>query len=280
MRLATLRTGAAGEQTTAARIEDDEAVLLDQFADVGAVLAAGALDAVATAPGQRVKLGQARFAPVVPQPGKILCVGMNYRAHVREMGRAAPPHPALFAKWKEALIGAGEPILLPPESKQVDWEGELAVVVGKRLRRADLLEAADGIGGYTLMCDTSMRDWQYRSSQWTQGKTWEKSTPLGPWLATPDELAANAELTTKVDGLEVQRARIADLVVGPAGLLAYISTFITLEPGDVVGTGTPAGVGHAKQPPVYLKPGQEIEIAVTGLGVLRSSVANETIPGP
>jgi acylpyruvate hydrolase len=280
MRLATLRTGAAGGQTTAARIDGDEAVLLDQFADVGAVLAAGALDAVAAARGPRVRLDQARFAPVVPNPGKIICVGMNYRAHVREMGRTAPPHPALFAKWKQALIGAGEAIQLPPESKQVDWEGELAAVVGKPVRRADLLQAADAIAGYTIMCDTSMRDWQYRSSQWMQGKTWEKSTPLGPWLATPDELGDNAELTTKVDGQEVQRAKVADLVVGPAGLVAYISTFITLEPGDVVATGTPGGVGHARRPPVYLKPGQEIEIAVTGLGALRSFVANEPVPGP
>ncbi|MDR1634290.1 MAG: fumarylacetoacetate hydrolase family protein [Bifidobacteriaceae bacterium] len=280
MRLATLRTGPQHQRTVAARIEGDEAVILEAFADVGAVLAAEALQSARSVDGPRAKLDQAHFAPVVTRPGKILCVGMNYRAHVVEMGRAAPPHPALFAKWKESLIGAGEAIQLPPESRQVDWEGELAVIVGKRLRRADLLEAAEGIGGYTLMCDTSMRDWQYRSSQWMQGKTWEKSTPLGPWMATPDELADDAELTTAVDGQEVQRGRIADQVISPAGLISYVSTFITLEPGDVIATGTPGGVGHARRPPVYLKPGQEIEIEVTGIGRLSSNVANEAVPGP
>ncbi|MDR1187004.1 MAG: fumarylacetoacetate hydrolase family protein [Bifidobacteriaceae bacterium] len=280
MRLATLRTGPDGRTTAAARIEGDQAVILDQFADVASVLEAGALEAAASLDGTRVRLDQARFAPVVPAPGKILCVGMNYRAHTREMGRSSPTHPALFSKWKETLIGHGESIQLPPESSRVDWEGELVVVIGKRLRRADLIEAANGIGGYTLMCDTSMRDWQYRTPQWLQGKTWERSTPLGPWLATPDELPANAEITTKVDGHEAQRAQISDLVASPAALVSYISTFISLSPGDLIATGTPAGVGHARQPPVYLQDGQEVEIAVTGLGTLRAKVENEVVSTP
>jgi acylpyruvate hydrolase len=280
MRLATLRTGPGNRKTTAARIEGDQAVMLDQFADVGAVLAAGALERAAVTDGPRLDLCLARFAPVVPEPGKIICIGMNYRSHTKEMGRDVPTHPALFAKWKETLIGAGEPIQMPPESPQVDWEGELVVIVGKHLRRADLLEAEDGIGGYTLMCDTSMRDWQYRTSQWLQGKTWQNSTPLGPWMATPDELAPDAELTTTVDGQEMQRARISDLVVPPPALVSYISTFISLSPGDVIATGTPGGVGHARQPPVYLKHGQEIEITVTGLGTLLTKVEKETISAP
>jgi acylpyruvate hydrolase len=277
MRLATLRTGTGGLKTSAARVEGHEAVMLDGYADVGAVLASDALTEARTAGGRRVDLAGARFAPVVTSPGKIICVGMNYGDHIREMGRGQPSHPTLFCKLKEALIGDGEAILIPPESSQVDWEGELAVVVGRRLRRADLVEAASGIGGYTMMCETSMRDWQYRTSQWLQGKTWERSAPFGPWLATPDELSANAELRTRVNSQEVQRGRIADLMVGPAMLLSYVSTFVTLEPGDVIATGTPAGVGHAMIPPVYLRPGDEVEVEVTGLGILRAKVEKEAI---
>jgi acylpyruvate hydrolase len=183
----------------------------------------------------------------------------------------------LFCKLKEALVGHEEPILAPPESSQVDWEGELAVVVGRRLRRADLREAGDSIGGYSLMCDTSMRDWQYRTSQWLQGKTWEHSTPFGPWLATPDELPADAQIVTRVNSVEVQRGTISDLMVGPTMLVSYISTFVTLEPGDVIATGTPGGVGHAMTPPAYLTDGDRVEIEATGLGILRAWVEKEAV---
>jgi acylpyruvate hydrolase len=145
------------------------------------------------------------------------------------------------------------------------------------LRRADLSEAAAGIAGYTLMCDTSMRDWQYRTSQWLQGKTWERSTPLGPWLATPDELPTDASLVTRVNGAEVQRARIADLLLSPTMLLSYFSTIVTLMPGDILATGTPGGVGHAMNPPTYFRPGDNLEIEVDGLGVLRARVEKEAI---
>ncbi|MDR1442876.1 MAG: fumarylacetoacetate hydrolase family protein [Bifidobacteriaceae bacterium] len=281
MRFATLRRDLSAapdhQDTVAARIEDGHAIVLDQFASVASILEAGALDRAATLDGPRLSLDQVRFAPVIPRPGKIICVGMNYHAHIEEMGRPLPAHPALFPKWPESLIGAGEPILLPPESTQVDWEGEMAVIVGKRLRRASPREATGAISGYAIMCDTSMRDWQYRSSQWLQGKTWERSTPLGPWLATPEELTPDADLITRVDGSEVQRARISDQVLAPAGLVSYISTFISLQPGDVIATGTPAGVGHASDPPRYLRPGQKVEITITGLGTLCSIVEQERV---
>ncbi|MDR1118169.1 MAG: fumarylacetoacetate hydrolase family protein [Bifidobacteriaceae bacterium] len=277
MRLATLRTGSGGGRTTAARIEDRQAVILEEFEDVGAILRQDALEAARTAAGPTEDLAEARYAPVVVKPGKIICVGMNYGPHLREMGRAAASHPTLFCKLKEALVGACEPILLPPESNQVDWEGELAVVVGRRLRRADMIEAAAAVGGYTMMCDTSMRDWQYRTSQWFQGKTWEKSTPLGPHLATPDELPPEAQIRTRLNSVEVQRGRIEDLMVSPVMLLSYVSTFVSLEPGDVVATGTPAGVGHAMTPPTYLRPGDQLEIEVDGVGILQSWVEKEAI---
>jgi acylpyruvate hydrolase len=227
--------------------------------------------------GRRLDLAAARFAPPVVSPGKVLCLGMNYREHIREMGRALPSHPTAFCKWPEALIGHGEAIQIPPESAQVDWEGELAVVVGRPLRRADLTEAEAGIAGYTMMCDTSMRDWQYRTSQWLQGKTWENSTPVGPWLATPDELPADASLVTRRSGVEVQRGRISDLLVSPPMLLAYFSTVVTLRPGDLLATGTPGGVGHAMTPPTYFRPGDRLEVEVDGLGILSARVEKEAI---
>ncbi|MDR2253993.1 MAG: fumarylacetoacetate hydrolase family protein [Bifidobacteriaceae bacterium] len=277
MRLATLRPGGDRQSTRAARIEGDHAILLEQFSDVGALLAADGLEAAKSADGPRIELADASFAPVVPRPGKILCVGMNYGQHIKEMGRTRTSHPTLFAKLKETLIGSGEAIQLPPESSQVDWEGELAVVIGRRMRRADLLEAEAGVAGYTLMCDTSMRDWQYRTSQWCQGKNWERSTPFGPWLATPDELPEGAEVITRVNSTRVQRGRISDLMLSPALLVLYASTMITLEPGDVIATGTPGGVGHAMNPPTYLTPGDVVEVEVPGMAILRSRVEMETV---
>jgi acylpyruvate hydrolase len=282
MKLATVRTsptGPNGPGTAAARIVDGEAQLLAGFEDVGAVLAQGIEQAESAETVATVPLTEIRYAPVIPNPAKIICVGMNYRAHIREMGRSFPSHPTLFAKWKEALVGCGESVLLPEETSQLDWEGELAVVVGQTIRRATTVEAASAIAGYTLMCDTSMRDWQYRTSQWLQGKTWERSTPFGPWLGTPDELKPDAELVTKVDGKQVQSGRIDDLLLGPEALVSYISTFITLRPGDVIATGTPGGVGHARQPPTYLQPGQTVTVEMAGLGCLRSVVEQEPIRG-
>lgn len=283
MRFATLclrpadRQNAEQNGTVAARIEQNQAVLLEDFPDVGALLRAGALGPAATQNGQVVPLEDAHFAPVVTAPDKIFCVGMNFRSHIREMGRPLPSYPTLFAKWQQCLAGASDPILLPSESTQVDWEGELVAVVGKNLRRADLEQARSAITGYTLMCDTSMRDWQYRTSQWLQGKSWERSTPLGPWMSTADELPDDAELTTKVDGQCVQRGRISDLLFSPEAIVSYISTFITLHPGDLIATGTPGGVGHAMNPPNYLRPGQTVTVEVTGVGVLESKVESELI---
>jgi acylpyruvate hydrolase len=282
MKLATVRTSppvSGRPRTAAARIVDGEAHLLAGFQDVGEVLAGGIQQVEAAQIAARLPLAEVSYAPVIPNPGKIICVGMNYRAHIREMGRSFPTHPTLFAKWKEALVGSGEPVWLPEETNQFDWEGELAVVVGQTIRRATTVAAGQAVAGYTLMCDMSMRDWQYRTSQWLQGKTWERSTPFGPWLATPDELQPDAELVTKVDGKPVQHGLISDLLLGPAELVSYVSTFITLRPGDVIATGTPGGVGHALQPPTYLRPGQTVTVELPGLGCLSTLVEQEPIRG-
>lgn len=264
MRLATIRLG---DTTAAVRVDGTTAVETG-FPDVGALLRADALAAAATADGPRHDFTTADLAPVVPTPGKIVCVGLNYRTHILEMGRELPEYPTLFAKYAEALIGAHDAIRLPPESHKVDWEGELAVIIGRRVRRASAEDAAAAIAGYAVLNDVTMRDYQYRTPQWLQGKTWENSTPFGPVLATADELPADAQLVTRLDGEEVQRASIDDLVFSPVELVRYISTIVTLQPGDVIATGTPGGVGHARKPERYLDAGQKLSTSIDGIGEL------------
>jgi acylpyruvate hydrolase len=262
MRLATIRVDGG---TRAARLDGDHLTLL-AAPDVGALLADPSWrDAGGSA---RLPLDTVDFAPVVPRPSKILCVGLNYRGHILEMGRELPAVPTLFAKFASSLIGARDPLALPAVSDQVDWEVELAVVVGRPIRRTTATQARAAIAGYTVLNDVSMRDWQWRTSEWLQGKTFEASTPVGPWLTTPDEVgdAADLEVRCEVDGVVMQRARTSDLLFGPADVLAYVSQFITLEPGDLVATGTPAGVGAGRDPKVFLRPGQVLRTVVEGLG--------------
>nr|BFE74793.1 hypothetical protein GCM10020092_080940 [Actinoplanes digitatis] len=191
-------------------------------------------------------MAEREYAPVVLSPGKVLCVGLNYRNHILEMGRDLPEYPTLFTKFADALIGAGDEILLPPESAAVDWEAELAIVIGHPVRRADEEAAIRAIVGFTVLNDVTMRDWQYRTTEWTQGKTFEATTPLGPVLVTPDELPGGVRpalpLSASVDGEMVQKADTSDLVFDPVALVRYISTIITLRPGDVIATGTPPAV--------------------------------------
>jgi acylpyruvate hydrolase len=186
------------------------------------------------------------------------------------MGHEFPDHPTVFAKFPISLVGARDDVWLPRESDAVDWEAELGVVIGRTVRRASAHEARDAIAGYTVVNDVSMRDWQYRTQQWLQGKTWERSTPVGPWLVTPDEIdhAADLRVTCAVDGEVMQDGRTSDLLFDPVETAQYLSTICTLEPGDLISTGTPAGVGHGRKPPVYLRPGQVMATAIEGIGEL------------
>ena len=265
MRLATIRTGNA---TRAARLEGDELVLLD-FADVGALLAAGDLATGArNEAGGRVAFEAADFATLVPHPPKFSCVGLNYRGHILETGAKLPDFPTLFAKFDLALIGARDDIVLPSVSTKPDWEVELGVVIGQRVRHASSDQARAAIAGFTVVNDISMRDWQRRTTEWLQGKTFESSTPVGPFLVTPDEVdfAADLEVRCEIDGEVMQLDRTAELVFGPIEVAAYLSEIISLQPGDVIAMGTTAGVGNARTPPVYLKPGQVVRTAVEGVG--------------
>jgi acylpyruvate hydrolase len=264
MRFATIRTD---QGTTAARL-DGEVLIPLAAADVGELLVAG-LGQIAEREGaQPVPVPEADFAPVVPRPGKIICVGLNYRAHILETGRELPDYPTLFAKFADTLLGPGDDLVLPSVSERVDWEVELGVIIGQPVYRATPEQARSAIAGYTVVNDVSMRDWQRRTLQWLQGKMFERSTPAGPYLVTPDEVddAADLEVICEVDQNVMQQSRTSDLLFDPAEIISYASQAITLRPGDLIATGTPGGVGNAMKPPVYLQPGNVLRTRIEGLG--------------
>jgi len=267
MRLATIRHDGGHR---AARLDGEELVLLDGIEDVGALLASGAgwRERAAAAGGEAIAVGDARFAPLVPRPEKIFCVGLNYHTHAAEADLAAPEHPVLFAKFSRALIGAQDDIVLPASSSQVDWEVELTVVIGAPLRHAAPDEVQAGIAGYTIANDVSMRDWQTRTSEFLAGKTFEASTPLGPYLVTSDEVADSGDLEMEltVDGQVRQRESTAGMIFGVDHLVSDISSIITLMPGDLILTGTCAGVGHCMSPRQYLEPGSVVQATIERLG--------------
>jgi acylpyruvate hydrolase len=271
VKLATIRT--SGQGTRAVRVDDDGNVGLEAL-DVGTLVAVPGWRGRAAAASDRVEA--AGLAPVVPRPGKMVCVGLNYAPHIREMGRELPDHPTLFAKFPEALIGPNDTLVRPPETEALDWEAELAIVVGRTVRRADEQEAIDAILGFTVMNDVTARDWQYRTKQWLQGKTFEATTPLGPVVVTPDELPGGPRpdltLRTIVNDDTVQEAKTSELVFDPVDLVRYVSTIVTLRPGDVIATGTPGGVGHARTPARYLDEGDVLITEIEGIGRLENPV--------
>jgi acylpyruvate hydrolase len=282
MRLATVRIDGT---TRTVRVDND--LLVDVGApDVGELLghqdwAERARSASAGSPATYA-LADADFAPVVPRPSKVICVGLNYRGHIREMGRGLPEHPTLFAKFADALIGARDDIIRPEETGELDWEAELALVVGAPVRRARGAPAEQAIAGFTVLNDITCRDWQFRTREWLQGKTWDSSTPVGPYLVTPDELSGGVRpalgLRLLVDGEVMQSASTADLLFDPVALVEYVSTIVRLSPGDIIATGTPAGVGHAREPQRFLADGETVVTEIDGLGHLENRVAKESPP--
>lgn len=268
MRLVTLRTA---EGPRAGRVEGPDVFALD-YPDVGALLATGPGWQQSAATGGRPagRLEDVDLAPLIPAPRKIICVGLNYASHIKEMGRELPAHPTIFAKYARALIGARDPIVLPAVSDRMDWEVELAFVIGLPVRHADETAARQSIAGYTILNDISARDWQFRTLQFLQGKTFEATTPLGPALVTSDEFGPSVDLAVScaVDGEVMQSGRTSDLIFPPVELVRYLSTILTLEPGDVIATGTPSGVGAGRTPEVYLRAGQTVRTSIEGLGEL------------
>jgi acylpyruvate hydrolase len=273
MKLATLRTDAG---TRAVRLEGDTLVDLGHT-DLGELFAQADWQSIAaSATGPTYVVDGADLAPVVPRPSKVVCVGHNYTNHIKEMGRELPAYPTLFPKFADTLCGPHDDIIKPAETDALDWEVELVVVIGKPVRRATEQEAADAIAGFTVMNDVSVRDWQFRTIEWTQGKIWDSSTPVGPYVVTPDELPGGVRpalsVRTVVDGQVMQEDNTGTLLFDPVHLVRYISTVVRLNPGDLIATGTPAGVGHARDPKVYLLGGETVVTEIEGLGACTNKV--------
>jgi acylpyruvate hydrolase len=228
--------------------------------------------------GGPVQAGE--LLPVVGRPGKVICIGLNYRAHAEETGRPPPDYPMLFPKWHTSLTGPFADVPLPPESDRVDWEAELAFVFGRPARRVRAEDAGDYVFGYTAANDVSMRDFQRHTAQYTAGKAWDRSTPLGPVVVTADELGGTAPdlaIRGRLNGDAVQDSRTNDLIFGVPELVAYITTAMTMQPGDIVLTGTPSGVGNAMDPPRYLSDGDVYEVEIEGIGTLRNTFRAESL---
>jgi 2-keto-4-pentenoate hydratase/2-oxohepta-3-ene-1,7-dioic acid hydratase in catechol pathway len=210
----------------------------------------------------------------IDRPGKIVCVGLNYRDHAEEQGVPLPEAPLLFAKWQNTLIGPGEPIVIPPIVTKCDYEAELGVVIGARARDVSAENALEAVAGYICLNDVSARDLQFADSQWTRGKSPDTFCPVGPRLVPRDEVADPQQLAIRaiLNGEVMQESSTSNMVFGVADVIAYITQAITLEPGDLIATGTPAGVGVFRKPPVFMQPGDEITIEIEGLGSLTNPV--------
>ncbi|MBO0913120.1 fumarylacetoacetate hydrolase family protein [Streptomyces laculatispora] len=273
MKLVTLRTR-GGSGTAAARLDGETLTEIPGQADVGALLANENWREIArNATGSRHRLAEAELETVVPHPSKVLCAGLNYTSHIQEMGRDLPSYPTLFAKFADTLTGPTDSVAAVPEDPEMDWEGELGVIIGRTAYKVSEDEAEDCIAGFTVANDISMRGWQYRTTEWLQGKIWARSTPVGPFLVTPDEFdPATAVLRTTVNGAPVQEHGIADLLFTPAHLVAYVSTILPLHPGDLILTGTPGGVGRARTPRVYLTAGDVVAVTIDGIGSLSTPI--------
>lgn len=242
-----------------------------------AAIEAGALSAAPGADGDSFALAAIEYLPVLPDPGKILCIGLNYEDHRRETGRAEVTNPTVFTRFADSQIGHGAPIVQPRESAKLDYEGELAIVISKGGRRIAAADAFDHIAGYSCYNDGSIRDWQAHTIQFTPGKNFPGTGAFGPWLVTPDEFGAPGpqRIQTRLNGQVMQDAVLDDMIFPIARLVEYCSTFTPLSPGDVIVTGTPGGVGAKRDPQVFMQPGDRVEIEIDGIGILQNAIVAE-----
>jgi 2-keto-4-pentenoate hydratase/2-oxohepta-3-ene-1,7-dioic acid hydratase in catechol pathway len=246
-------------------------------------MGSAALDVAAAAPdgeARRWRLEDVELCAPVPLPPKILAIGMNYRAHVAEMGREAPDHQYWFNKQRTCVVGPEHAIVVPSVSEQVDYEGELAIVIGRRAKSVPSSRWLDVVAGFTVVNDVSVRDWQAHSPTFTMGKSFDTHCPMGPWIVTPDEVgdAGSLSLRTWVNGELRQDSNTSDLIYRPAEMIEYLTTAFPLEPGDVLATGTPAGVGAGFTPPRWLRPGDTVRIEIERVGLLENVVVAEPAP--
>ncbi|MFC7402084.1 fumarylacetoacetate hydrolase family protein [Citricoccus sp. GCM10030269] len=296
MKLSTFRLPDSDPETPGATLaavvmEDDggratRAVELEGVIDVGDFLALpeqdrselleAALEAAAEDPTRIMDATALEPATLIPFPTKVFCIGLNYRNHILETGLELPEYPTVFTKFAQSLTGPTDPIEVPAEDHRLDWEGELCIVIGEPGRRIPEAEAAGHIAGYAVSNDVSVRGYQGRTTEWTQGKIWENSTPIGPWLVTPDEFPDGATITTRVNGEVMQEDSTGDLVFGPEQLVSYLSDMVTLLPGDLILTGTPAGVALGRRNDAgrrpWLKAGDVLETEIQGLGAQRNEI--------
>ncbi len=280
MKIASFKTGA----TASYGIVTDDGIIdagrrLAAYPTLRALLTAGALGELKKLQGEKADhtLSSVQLLPTVPDPDKIFCIGVNYATHLAESGHPTPPHPMIVTRFANSQVGAGQPMIRPLESERFDYEGEMAVVIGKRGRRISRETALSHVAGYSCYNDGSIRDWQRHTSQFTPGKNFAGTGAFGPWMVTTDELPdiSAQTIATRLNGVEVQRAPISDLVFDVATLIAYCSTFSELVPGDVIVTGTTGGVGAYRTPPLWMKGGDVVEVEVSGIGILRNSVIDE-----
>jgi acylpyruvate hydrolase len=230
--------------------------------------------------GREIDVSRIAFLPPLQRPGKIICVGLNYQDHASESGMKAPPHPTVFARFASSLVGNGAPMRLPPDSDQFDYEGEFVAVIGRGGRRIPRDKALEHVVGYSLFNDGSIRDVQLRTPQWTVGKNYDGTGAFGPFLVTADEVPPGCrglQLTTRLNGKTVQDASTDDLIFDVATLVSELSIAFTFEPGDIIVTGTPSGVGFARKPPLFLKDGDVCEVAMEGLGLLRNRIVADPV---
>lgn len=219
-------------------------------------------------------LSRIEYLPPIRHPGKMICIGLNYRSHILEMERELPEHPVLFAKFSNSLIGHEQKIMIPAVSPMLDYEAELVIVIGQQCRNVSPGEASTCIGGYTIFNDGSVRDYQWRTGQWLQGKNFDNTSPIGPVIITADEIAdpGSLDIELRLNGEVMQRSNTSDLVFDVPALVSYLSEIMTLDPGDLIATGTPGGVGFSRDPQVFLESGDLVEVEIDQLGVLRNTV--------
>ncbi|MBN9410020.1 MAG: fumarylacetoacetate hydrolase family protein [Burkholderiales bacterium] len=262
------------------RVLDLGPLLGDRAPDLKSLIAGDLLQAAARAAESHaptLDLAALTLLPVIPNPGKIVCIGLNYGEHVRETGREITENPTMFLRVPESQVGHGQDIVRPAESHRLDYEGEIAVVIGRGGRRISEADAWGHIAGYACYNEGSIRDWQVSTSQWTAGKNFYRTGAFGPWMVTADEIAPGQRMTlvTRLNGQEMQRATTDMMIHGIPRQIAYISAFTPLAPGDVIVTGTPGGVGNKRNPQVFMKPGDVVEVEVDAIGVLRNGIRDE-----
>jgi 2-keto-4-pentenoate hydratase/2-oxohepta-3-ene-1,7-dioic acid hydratase in catechol pathway len=255
-----------------------------RYPDVRSLFAGGLPEAMALASRQAAEgrkadlsLADVELLPPIPNPGKLFCIGLNYEDHRKETKRDKTEAPAVFVRFPESQVGHGQPMRRPRESEKYDYEGEIAVVIGRAGRRIAEADAWAHVGGYSCFNDGSVRDWQNATTQWTAGKNFYESGAFGPWIVTADEIPAGTRMTlkTRLNGREMQSTDTSLMIHSIPRIIAHLSAWTRLEPGDVIASGTPGGVGSRREPPVWMKAGDVVEVEVGGVGVLRNPIADD-----